>query len=138
MDMYVLIAFGISVLVWSISVFGKRLRLYKRGKRIRGKIIDFRKLEEVILETWSYREKVTLYKPVIEVELNGQKKIFNYEEEIDRRKYEIGDEIDVIYDRRSKEIYMDSRIEFFRFPILLFMLSLMLFSFSLMLFLFKY
>lgn len=138
MDMYVLIAFGISVLFWSIMVFLKRLKLYKKGNRIKGTIIEFRQLDEVILETWNYREKVTLYKPIIEVDVNGKKRVFYYDEEVDKRKYEIGDEIDIIYDDKNKDIYMDSKIEFFRFPILLFMLALMLFSFSLMLFLFKY
>ncbi|MGL4876389.1 MAG: hypothetical protein ACRC30_17280 [Clostridium sp.] len=137
MDMYVLILFGVGILMWATVTFKKRYSLYKNGKRIKGRIREFRKIEETILETLNYSEKVTTYKPIIEIMYENEEKVFYYDMEIDRKIYGTGDEIDIIYDKEKNTVYLDAPMEFLRFPMLLYMLSLLFFSFSLMLYLFK-
>ncbi|MGL4847879.1 MAG: hypothetical protein ACRC28_02975 [Clostridium sp.] len=137
MDMYALIALGGGILVWATVIFKNRYSLYKKSERIKGKIKEFRKIDEVILETLNYSEKVTTYKPIIEIEYKENKKIFYYDMEIDRKIYGIGDEIDIIYDVEKDTIFIDSPMEFLRFPIFLYMISILFFSFSLMMYLFR-
>ncbi|MGL5416553.1 MAG: hypothetical protein ACRDAU_12890 [Clostridium sp.] len=137
MDIYVLILFGIGILIWATITFKKRYFLYKKSERIKGKIKEFRKMEETILETLNYSEKVTTYKPIIEIKYKNKEKVFYYDMEIDRKNYGVGDEIDIIYDEEKDTIFLDSVMEFLRFPILLYMLSLLFFSFALMMYLFR-
>ncbi|MGL4875374.1 MAG: hypothetical protein ACRC30_12060 [Clostridium sp.] len=137
MDIYVLIILGLGILIWATITLKKRYHLYKKSERIKGEIKEFRKIEEVILETLNYSEKVTTYKPIIEIKYKEEKKIFYYDMEIDRKIYGIGDEIDIIYDEEKDTVFLDSPMEFLRFPIFLYMISLLFFSFSLMMYLFK-
>lgn len=138
MDIIVLVLIAIGVLTWSLIIFKRKYNLYKNSKRVKGKILEFKKSEEVIVETWDYKKKVTIYRPVIEVYINNANKIFYYEEEISRRNYGNGDEIDILYDEDGDKIYIDSKIEFFKFPILLLALNILFFVGIILLYLFKY
>lgn len=138
MDIVILLIFAVGILIWSFITFKKRYDLYRSGKRIKGKVLEFRKFEEVILETWDYKEKVTIYRPIIEINIKGKKKIYYYNEEINRKIYSNGDEIDIIYNEKIDDIYIDSKIEFFRFPILLMVFSMVFFLFITVIYLFKY
>ncbi|WP_297631906.1 hypothetical protein [uncultured Clostridium sp.] len=138
MDIIVLVLVAIGVLTWSLIIFKRKYDLYKKSEKVKGKILEFRKYEEVIVETWDYKKKVTIYRPIIEICIDGINKTFHYEEEISKKKYENRDEIDILYNKEGDNIYIDSKIEFFKFPILLLILSIVFLGVIVILYLFKY
>ena len=137
MEAHVLLIIGILLLVISVVLFFIKYRVYKNGIRVLGKVIDIKKCNEAILDEFNQASFITLYRPVIEfTTLDGEKITFVHNDIKSEKALEIGDEIKIVYNRKkTKDFYVDEKMEFFRLPIILVVLAILFFAFALTLYL---
>ncbi|MDQ0148157.1 DUF3592 domain-containing protein [Eubacterium multiforme] len=137
MEAHVLLIIGILLLVISVVLFFIKYKVYKNGIRVLGKVIDIKECNEAILDEFNQATFITLYRPVIEfTTLDGEKITFVHNDIKGEKALAIGDKIKIVYNRKkTKDFYVDEKMEFFRLPIILVVLAILFFAFALTLYL---
>ncbi|MBP1888650.1 hypothetical protein J2Z53_000229 [Clostridium moniliforme] len=137
MEAHMLLIIGIMLLVVSIVLFFVKYNIYKNGIRVLGKVIDIKQCNEAILDEFNQATFITLYRPVIEfTTLDGEKITFIHNDIKSEKSLAVGNEIKIVYNRKkSKDFYVDDKMEFFRLPIILVVVSILFFAFSITLYL---
>lgn len=138
MEAHMLLIIGIMLLVVSIVLFFIKYNIYKNGIRVLGKVIDIKQCNEAILDEFNQATFITLYRPVIEfTTLDGEKITFIHNDIKSEKSLAVGNEIKIVYNRKkSKDFYVDDKMEFFRLPIILVVVAILFFAFSITLYLF--
>ena len=137
MEAHMLLIIGIMLLVFSIVLFFVKYNIYKNGIRVLGKVIDIKQCNEAILDEFNQATFITLYRPVIEfTTLDGEKITFIHNDIKSEKSLAVGNEIKIVYNRKkSKDFYVDDKMEFFRLPIILVVVAILFFVFSITLYL---
>lgn len=137
MEAHMLLIIGIMLLVVSIVLFFIKYNIYKNGIRVLGKVIDIKQCNEAILDEFNQATFITLYRPVIEfTTLDGEKITFIHNDIKSEKSLAVGNEIKIVYNRKkSKDFYVDDKMEFFRLPIILVVVAILFFAFSITLYL---
>lgn len=137
MEAHMLLIIGIMLLVVSIVLFFVKYNIYKNGIRVLGKVIDIKQCNEAILDEFNQATFITLYRPVIEfTTLDGEKITFIHNDIKSEKSLAVGNEIKIVYNRKkSKDFYVDDKMEFFRLPIILVVVAILFFAFSITLYL---
>ena len=138
MEAHMLLIIGIMLLIVSIVLFFVKYNIYKNGIRVLGKVIDIKQCNEAILDEFNQATFITLYRPVIEfTTLDGEKITFIHNDIKSEKSLAVGNEIKIVYNRKkSKDFYVDDKMEFFRLPIILVVVAILFFAFSITLYLF--
>lgn len=137
MEAHMLLIIGIMLLIVSIVLFFVKYNIYKNGIRVLGKVIDIKQCNEAILDEFNQATFITLYRPVIEfTTLDGEKITFIHNDIKSEKSLAVGNEIKIVYNRKkSKDFYVDDKMEFFRLPIILVVVAILFFAFSITLYL---
>ena len=137
MEAHMLLIIGIMLLVVSIVLFFVKYNIYKNGIRVLGKVIDIKQCNEAILDEFNQATFITLYRPVIEfTTLDGEKITFIHNDIKSEKSLAVGNEIKIVYNKKkSKDFYVDDKMEFFRLPIILVVVAILFFTFSITLYL---
>lgn len=129
MGVYVLILAGSILLFLSLISFVFKYKIYKRGIRVKGTIIDIKKIEEAILDEFHQMSTIVLYKPIIQFENeDGEEIVFIQDDTTNLPNIKISDEVSIVYNKKNRnEYYLDFKSEIFKIPIILGVLSSLIF-----------
>lgn len=132
MEVYVLLLIGILLVISGITILIIKYNVYKSGERIIGKIIDLKKFDEAIIDEFNQVNFITLYRPVIRfTSKEGEDVVFVHNNPGSIKDYVVGEDITIVCNKKNKnDFYVDEKMEFFRFPLILLILSILFFSFA--------